>query len=338
MILQYKMSDTSKTENDAKQAMEEARLRVVESEKEIQKIKTQIKSIQQSNINKTNQLKLSVSSVKGLTEDAKLSFFCQLSAPVEEKKLDALYDPNNEVSKLEFDSVDVDIATLSIRLLDNDVQLGTSDTLDVSEWCSFDAMEYSNDEANVKEIEVQFIPEYKASSPSSGSDSVVVVDNTDEEDSNVKKEDTPQASTPSKSEATIPLCSIILRVEYYPSQTDIADELYTLLNQASKTKSNAIEELRKKAVDISRNTDNTTTSADLSTPEEVSSSAAVKSGFLNKSKKKTDGFLTKWYHKTVGPKSTFRLMFPIFQNYCLFFGVVALMHFKGNFLEIPAPV
>ena len=63
MILQFKMSDKSKTENDTKQAMEEARLRVVESEKEIQKIKTQIKSIQQSNINKTNQLKLSVSSV-----------------------------------------------------------------------------------------------------------------------------------------------------------------------------------------------------------------------------------------------------------------------------------
>ena len=63
MILQFKMSDKSKTENDTKQAMEEARLRVVESKKEIQKIKTQIKSIQQSNINKTNQLKLSVSSV-----------------------------------------------------------------------------------------------------------------------------------------------------------------------------------------------------------------------------------------------------------------------------------
>jgi len=333
------MSEVSKIESDAKQAMEEARLKVVESEKEIQKIKAQLLNIQQSYDNKSNKLKLSVSNVKGLTEDdSKLSFFCQLSAPVEEKKLDSLYDPSNEdVSKIEFDSVDVDIATLSIRLLDNDVQLGTSDALDVSEWCSFDAMECST--INAKEIEVQIMPEYKASSPSSGSDSVVVVDtNTDEED--VNKEHIPQASTPSKSEATIPLCSITLCVEYHPSQADISDGLYTLLNKASKSKSSAIEELRKKAVDISRSTDATAiSSADLSTPEEVSS-AVVKSGFLNKSKKKntTNGFFTKWYHKTVGPKSTFRLMFPIFQNYCLFFGVVALMHFKGDFLEIPAPV
>lgn len=352
------MSEVSKTsENDAKQAMEAARLKVVDSEKEIQKIKLLIKNMQQSTDTSSNQLKLSVSDLKGLTEaESKINFFFQLSAPVEEKNLDKFYDAKNDNdTTINFESVDIDIATLSVRLFDDVVQLGTSEALDVSQWCSFDAMEYGDNknESKAKEIEVEIIPEYKASSPSSGgsSDDVVVVENkeqtdddnsTDDVDAKTKKEEITEVSTPTKNDANIPLCSITLRVEYRPSQTDVLDELYTLLNQASKTKSSAIEELRKRAMDISRSTDNTaSTPADLSTPEEVSltSSAAVKSGFLNKSKKKnSDGFFTKWYQKTIGPKSTFRLMMPIFQNHCLFFGVVALMHFKGNFLEIPAPV
>jgi len=352
------MSKASKTsENDAKQAMEAARLKVVDSEKEIQKIKLLIKNMQQSTDTSSNQLKLSVSNLKGLTEaESKINFYFQLSAPVEEKNLDKFYDAKNDNdTTINFESVDIDIATLSVRLLDDVVQLGTSEALDVSQWSSFDAMEYGDNknESKAKEIEVEIIPEYKASSPSSGgsSDDVVLVENKEQTnddnstvdvDAKTKKEEITEVSIPNKNDANIPLCSITLRVEYRPSQTDVLDELYTLLNQASKTKSSAIEELRKRAMDISRSTDNTASSpADLSTPEEVSlsSSVAVKSGFLNKSKKKnSDGFFTKWYQKTIGPKSTFRLMMPIFQNHCLFFGVVALMHFKGNFLEIPAPV
>ena len=58
------MSEVSKTsENDAKQAMEAARLKVVDSEKEIQKIKLLIKNMQQSTDTSSNQLKLSVSDV-----------------------------------------------------------------------------------------------------------------------------------------------------------------------------------------------------------------------------------------------------------------------------------
>lgn len=71
------MSEVSKTsENDAKQAMEAARLKVVDSEKEIQKIKLLIKNMQQSTDTSSNQLKLSVSDLKGLTEaESKINFF-----------------------------------------------------------------------------------------------------------------------------------------------------------------------------------------------------------------------------------------------------------------------
>jgi len=122
------MSKTSKTsENDAKQAMEAARLKVVDSEKEIQKIKLLIKNMQQSTDTSSNQLKLSVSNLKGLTEaESKINFYFQLSAPVEEKNLDKFYDAKNDNdTTINFESVDIDIATLSVRLLDDVVQLGT---------------------------------------------------------------------------------------------------------------------------------------------------------------------------------------------------------------------
>ena len=71
------MSEVSKIESDAKQAMEEARLKVVESEKEIQKIKAQLLNIQQSYDNKSNKLKLSVSNVSQTQKSyPKLTYFC----------------------------------------------------------------------------------------------------------------------------------------------------------------------------------------------------------------------------------------------------------------------
>jgi len=322
-VTKYKSSSTSN--EDAVKSMEEARLKVVEGEKEIQNIKSLIKNIQLSPENESS-LKLSVSDLKGLPEASKTnsSYFFQLSAPVEEKKLDSFYDSSNDkATTIQFDSVDMSIATLSIRLFDDLVQLGSSDALDVSQWCSFDVMEYCENKNKkqdvaasdiVKEVEVQIIGDYKCSSPSSDScsDDVVVVEKkdqteeeitTDDDDANKEKHES-SPSTPDKNETTIPLCTLTLRVEYHPSKTDLLDELYTVLNQASKIKSGAIEELRKHAMDMSRSSANTSTT--LSTAEVPSSDTAVKSGFLNKPQKKTS-FFSKWYQKNYWTKIYFSI-------------------------------
>lgn len=137
-------------------------------------------------------------------------------------------------------------------------------------------------------------------------------------------------------ESRIPICTIILRIEFAPSRVDRRTALYERLNEASKRKALAVEELRHSAADVSRgdkSTDSSTTTI---------TKTGVKSGFLNKKtkkeEKKEESIWNRFYKKTIGPQSMFRQVFPIMKNYCLFFGIVALIHYKGEFLEIPAPV
>lgn len=131
--------------------------------------------------------------------------------------------------------------------------------------------------------------------------------------------------------ALIPTCFVHVRVEYNPSTKDQKDELYDLLNKASKRKAMAVDKLRKSAAALNRSKP---TVADAPKDGKV-----VKSGFLNKkAQPKKEMFFIRWYNKTLGPNSLTRQVFPIAKNYILFFGGVALMHFQGQQLALPPPV
>jgi hypothetical protein len=138
-------------------------------------------------------------------------------------------------------------------------------------------------------------------------------------------------------------CTVTLRIEYTPSKKDQQEKLFELLNQASKRKALAIERLRKSAAAVSRG-------STLSKEEEgeevdpgTSPSRAVQPGFLNKKKRPrskgvTSNVFVNWYNRILGPQSVLALVFPIAKNYCLFFGAVAFLHWKGDLLALPAPI
>ncbi len=150
-------------------------------------------------------------------------------------------------------------------------------------------------------------------------------------------EETKEAPTPSTStSALVPTCFVHSQIEFIPSAKDKKDELYVLLNKASKQKASAVDKLRKSAAALNRSRmmEATTKSGGAS-----ASASAVKSGFLNKkTPKKEPMFLVRWYEKTLGPNSMLRKVYPIAKNYVLFFGGVALMHFQGQQLSLPPPV
>lgn len=145
---------------------------------------------------------------------------------------------------------------------------------------------------------------------------------------------TEEAPAESKAEPSVlvPTCVVQMRVEFNSSIKDQKDELYDLLNKASKRKALAVDKLRKSAAALNR-----------SKPAEQAAlvkkdGKVVKAGFLNKQPVKKDMFLVRWYNKTLGPNSFARNAFPIAKNYILFFGGVALMHFQGQQLALPPPV
>ena len=149
-----------------------------------------------------------------------------------------------------------------------------------------------------------------------------------------KKESTAETKEEASDETTleIPICTVTLSVEFNSSKKDQMDAFYELLNTATKRKAAAIDNLRKSASAVGR-----TSTAPAQTEVASKVKSAVKSGFLNK-KKKEAGFFKKMYEKTIGPQSLLRMTFPILKNYCLFFGAVALMHYRGNDLALPPPV
>lgn len=138
-------------------------------------------------------------------------------------------------------------------------------------------------------------------------------------------------------------CTVKLRIEYTPSKKDQQEKLYESLNQASKRKSLAIERLRKSAAAVSRGS----TSSKEEDGEEAdlgaAPSRAVQPGFLNKkrrprSKGASSNVFVDWYNRILGPQSALALAFPIAKNYCLFFGFVAFVHWKGDLLALPPPI
>jgi len=155
----------------------------------------------------------------------------------------------------------------------------------------------------------------------------------------------PPPSSPPSTSTTITatakgeeVCNVTLKIEHTPSKKEVQEKLYDLLNKASKRKVQAIDRLRKSAVLVSR----AKQAIPSSTTTTVSTSKnAVKSGFLNSKKTKGEvkpSFLKKWYERTFGPNSILMRLGPIAKNYVIFFGVVALMHYKGQELALPAPL
>jgi hypothetical protein len=134
-----------------------------------------------------------------------------------------------------------------------------------------------------------------------------------------------------------PVCTAVFRLEYEPSTEDQRQELYELKSKNTSRREIAIDKLRKCAAALNRVKSSTSKPSEVSN-KETGKTPAVKSGFLNKKEKKQPFFLMRWYEKTLGPESLTRQLFPIFKNYFLFFGAVAIMHFQGQQLALPPPV
>jgi len=120
------------------------------------------------------------------------------------------------------------------------------------------------------------------------------------------------------------VCTLELDVMFSPSKDNQKEKLYEKLNEASKRKAVAVEELRKLA---------TASSSTLSKPR---SRAAVQAGFLNKKapKSKYESF----YDQYLGPQSWIQRVVPKYKNYVIFFLSVGLFHFQGYQLALPPPV
>jgi len=141
-----------------------------------------------------------------------------------------------------------------------------------------------------------------------------------------------ETDAPSVTAPLVPTCVIQMRIEFNPSIKDQKDELYDLLNKASKRKAMSVDKLRKSALAMNRASPAAETSI-------VNKEKAVKSGFLNKKAPvKKEMLLVRWYNKALGRESFVRKAFPIAKNYILFFGGVVLMHFQGQQLALPPPV
>lgn len=169
--------------------------------------------------------------------------------------------------------------------------------------------------------------------PGSNVEEAAAQEQTSEESTDVVSGSPPETTAAEETEAAVlvPTCVVQMRVEFNASIKDQKDELYDLLNKASKRKAAAVDKLRKSAAALNRSKPTSDSLAKKDTK-------AVKAGFLNKKPAKKEIFIVRWYNKTLGPNSLVRKVFPIAKNYILFFGGVALMHFQGQQLALPPPV
>jgi len=170
-------------------------------------------------------------------------------------------------------------------------------------------------------------------------------DQTKEEEKGEDKEPLEDSAPVATTSVITPICVVTFKIEYTPSKKEERDALYELLNTTSKKKTLALEKLRKTAAAMSQARHTTsssalTTSSTTAGPPLTKPSTAVKSGFLNKkgATPKEPNFLMRMYNRSIGPESMFQNFFPVAKNYCVFFGAIALFHFKGHELALPPPV
>lgn len=152
---------------EARAAMDAARVQVMESENEIQKIKVALRSVAAAadgSAASTNSFNVSALKVAGLPDAAKPTFKVQMSSPVEELEIKKIFDPldpNAEGTFAKFEGVDPAVATLTVSAFDADIPLGSSaGPADVAPLCDFDPLSPSK---KVTQLDVPIVPEDGAS-------------------------------------------------------------------------------------------------------------------------------------------------------------------------------
>jgi hypothetical protein len=341
--------------NDEKSALEASRLEVMECEKEIQSIKSALKSLAATAESAINSLNVSVHKVvNGSKEDVTVpsTFKVHLSSPIEERTITKLFDPLDPTAEggvVKFEQLETSNALLTIDAFTSNgeddvlVKVGTSAAHDLLPLCQdLDAArektttivemaivsesEESTDKHSVEERESDewedAIDEEKADDDA-GEEAKGGAENADE------------SKTTSSAKLQLPICTLSVQLEYSPSATDKRDSLYEKLNEVSKRKAAAIEKLRQSAAAVNR------AKVAESSEGKGSGGSAVKAGFLNKSKpdaKVAAPFWKRWYEKTIGPQSMLWVVGPIAKNYIIFIGCSVFFHYKGDFFALPPPV
>ncbi len=330
---------------DDKSAMEASRLEVMECEKEIQSIKSSLKSITSSG---NNSLQVSVHKIAASGEDSAApgTFKIHLSSPIEERTITKLFDPLDpaaEGSIVTFEQVETSNALLTVEAFSNGadddlVKVGTSAAHDLLPLCQ--DLDADGDKIS-STVEIAIVSE--PSEESSDDKPALENQETDEwEDAVDEEKDVDddaagetKAEEPKETKLQLPLCTLSVQLEYTPSANDKRDSLYEKLNEVSKRKAAAIEKLRQSAAAVNR--------AKMAEAVEGKGKEGnvVKAGFLNKSKPaeaKPVPFWKRWYEKTIGPKSMLWVVGPIAKNYVIFIGCSVFFHYKGDLLALPPPV
>lgn len=325
---------------DNKSAMEASRLEVMECEKEIQSIKSSLKSITSSG---NNSLQVSVHKITASGEDSAApgTFKIHLSSPIEERTITKLFDPLNptaEGSIVTFEQVETSNALLTVEAFSNNgtdddlVKVGTSAAHDLLPLCQ--DLDAGGDKIS-STVEIAIVSEISEES----SDDKPALENQEsdewEDAVDEEKDVDDDAGETKETKLQLPLCTLSVQLEYTPSANDKRDSLYEKLNEVSKRKAAAIEKLRQSAAAVNR--------AKMAEAVEVKEKGgnAVKAGFLNKSKPaeaKPVPFWKRWYEKTIGPKSMLWVVGPIAKNYVIFIGCSVFFHYKGDLLALPPPV
>mmetsp|Transcript_26808 Transcript_26808/g.42039 ORF Transcript_26808/g.42039 Transcript_26808/m.42039 type:complete len:332 (-) Transcript_26808:111-1106(-) len=327
---------------DDKSAMEESRLEVMECEKEIQSIKSSLKSITGSGGGSTessNSLQVSVHKINANREDSTApgTFKIHLSSPIEERTITKMFDPLDPTadgSIVTFEQVETSNALLTIEAFSNNgadddlVKVGTSAAHDLLPLCQDLDVNGDKISSNVEIAIVSESCEESSDKPSFENQE------SDEWEDAVDEEKDDDAEATKETKLQLPLCTLSVQLEYTPSANDKRDSLYEQLNEVSKRKAAAIEKLRQSAAAVNR--------AKIAESDDVKGKGGdvVKAGFLNKSKPEAKAvpFWKRWYEKTIGPKSMLWVVGPIAKNYIIFIGCSVFFHYKGDLLALPPPV
>ena len=331
----------SSSTDDNKSTMEASRLEVMECEKEIQSIKSSLKSITSSG---NNSLQVSVHKITasgGEDSTAPGTFKILLSSPIEERTITKVFDPLDptaEGSIVTFEQVETSNALLTVEAFSNNgadddlVKVGTSATHDLLPLCQ--DLDADGDKIS-STVEIAIVSE-KSEESSDDKPALENQESDEWEDAVDEEKDVDDAAGETKeAKLQLPLCTLSVQLEYTPSANDKRDSLYEKLNEVSKRKAAAIEKLRQSAAAVNR--------AKIAESDEVKGKGGnvVKSGFLNKSKPaeaKPVPFWKRWYEKTIGPKSMLWVVGPIAKNYIIFIGCSVFFHYKGDLLALPPPV
>jgi hypothetical protein len=253
-------------------------------------------------------------------KECKVRLSLQLSSPIEEGVLSEIFDDgagivDSETMKVTFRGVETNQATLTLTAtnVDTGAEIGTSEPLDLSFITKLDVMTNPTQEY-VTDLPVVLYPDAKQEQASQGGDG----------------QPSPVAAAAS--------CTVTIRLAFVPSQKDLLEELYELLNKETTRKTRAVDKLRQVATMASRQS-----AAAAQQQQQMAMQPAVRAGFLNKTPKQKEADqqpskLRMLYDRYLGPQTLWRQLLPLTKNYIIFAVAVSAMHFKGHNLALPPPV